>query len=488
LTSASDRTAKGRVARLGSALVVALMIAMLAPLALPANAEVSAGQHMEVFYNRQLVLLDGYPANASVRVDVFAPNGDLKGTTTQTTDGTGFLEINHVGGAPDNDCWGSTPGTPNIRPGDKVQSTVIASGDIDFTIVRDVFINDASMEPTAGVDTSNDTITIRGHVLDVVDGDIAPGADVLELRLNKSNTANTWETGPGLDQDREGRKDLRVDIGADVQADGSFTRVLRVSHDDALDVAANGADRILEWSGAAANELTVFDASEGINPGCPPFSTPTDPPPPGGGDTTAPTVSLTAPAAGARLSGTVALSADASDNVGVARVVFLANGVQVDTDPEAPYRVPWDTTAGADGSYSLTARAVDTAGNATTSAAVSVTVDNTPAADTTAPTLTKPVANPTAFTIPGASTTITTSVNEAARVEFRIINRSGRVVRTLPDGSVGAGGGSASAVWNGRNNAGNLVRAGTYRAKVWAFDIAGNRSVNKISDGITVRR
>ena len=43
-------------------------------------------------------------------------------------------------------------------------------------------------------------------------------------------------------------------------------------------------------------------------------------------DTTPPTVSMTAPAAGATVSGTVALSANASDNVGVVGVQFLVNG------------------------------------------------------------------------------------------------------------------------------------------------------------------
>ena len=46
-------------------------------------------------------------------------------------------------------------------------------------------------------------------------------------------------------------------------------------------------------------------------------------------DTTPPTVSITAPAAGASLSGSVALSADASDNVGVASVQFTVDGTPV---------------------------------------------------------------------------------------------------------------------------------------------------------------
>ena len=63
-------------------------------------------------------------------------------------------------------------------------------------------------------------------------------------------------------------------------------------------------------------------------------------------DTTPPTVSMTAPAAGATVSGTVALSANASDNVGVVGVQFLVNGVATGAeDTTSPYSVNWNTTA-----------------------------------------------------------------------------------------------------------------------------------------------
>ncbi len=45
-------------------------------------------------------------------------------------------------------------------------------------------------------------------------------------------------------------------------------------------------------------------------------------------------------------------------------------------DTSAPYSVTWDTTAATAGPHALTAVARDAAGNRTTSAAVSVTVDN----------------------------------------------------------------------------------------------------------------
>jgi YVTN family beta-propeller protein/VCBS repeat-containing protein len=94
-------------------------------------------------------------------------------------------------------------------------------------------------------------------------------------------------------------------------------------------------------------------------------------------DNTAPTVALTAPADGATVSGTVTLSAIAADNVEVAGVQFHANGVEVEAEDTAdPYSVSWDTTALTNGSYTLTAVARDTAGNTTTSAPLTVTVNN----------------------------------------------------------------------------------------------------------------
>ncbi len=94
-------------------------------------------------------------------------------------------------------------------------------------------------------------------------------------------------------------------------------------------------------------------------------------------DTTAPTVSLSAPAAGAWVRGTVALSATASDNFGVDRVEFLVNGVKVGTDYIAPYSIPWSTAGIATGSRTITARAWDTTGHSTLSSGRTVNVDNT---------------------------------------------------------------------------------------------------------------
>jgi hypothetical protein len=94
-------------------------------------------------------------------------------------------------------------------------------------------------------------------------------------------------------------------------------------------------------------------------------------------DTTPPTVSITAPLAAATVSGTVTVTATAADNVGVAGVQFLLDGVNLGAEvTAAPYTVAWTTTTAANGAHALTAVARDAAGNRTTSSGVSVTVAN----------------------------------------------------------------------------------------------------------------
>src|SRR5205807_8921718 len=96
-------------------------------------------------------------------------------------------------------------------------------------------------------------------------------------------------------------------------------------------------------------------------------------------DTTPPTVSMTAPAAGATVAGTVTVSASATDNVGVVGVQFKLDGANLGAEVTvAPYSVSWNTTTATAGAHTLTAVARDAAGNATTSPAVSVTNDTTP--------------------------------------------------------------------------------------------------------------
>ena len=96
-------------------------------------------------------------------------------------------------------------------------------------------------------------------------------------------------------------------------------------------------------------------------------------------DTTPPTVSLTAPADGAFIRATAAVTANASDpgGLGVVGVQFKLDGANLGAeDTASPYSINWDTTTASNGSHTLTAVARDGANNTTTSTAIIVTVDN----------------------------------------------------------------------------------------------------------------
>jgi hypothetical protein len=102
---------------------------------------------------------------------------------------------------------------------------------------------------------------------------------------------------------------------------------------------------------------------------------PAPPAPPS--DTSAPTVTITAPANGSSVAGIVNVTAIASDNVGVVGVQFKADGVAIGAeDTTSPYGASWDSTTVPDGAHVLTAIARDAAGNSTTALAVNVTVSN----------------------------------------------------------------------------------------------------------------
>jgi hypothetical protein len=182
-------------------------------------------------------------------------------------------------------------------------------------------------------------------------------------------------------------------------------------------------------------------------------------------DTTPPTVSLTAPANGSTISGTITLSANASDNVGVTKVEFYRDGTTlVGTATISPYSVTDNTTGLANGSHSYTAKAYDAAGNSTVSAASTVTVNN---ADTTPPTvsLTAPANGSTVSGTITLSATASDNVG-VSKVEFY---RDGTLVAT-----------DTSAPYTASDNTTSLVNGShTYTAK--AYDAAGNATTSAAS-------
>jgi YD repeat-containing protein len=172
-------------------------------------------------------------------------------------------------------------------------------------------------------------------------------------------------------------------------------------------------------------------------------------------DATAPTVSITSPAANAVVSGTVTINATAADNIAVAKVEFYIDGVLLSTDLTSPYSASWNTVSATVGIHSLTAKAYDAAGNITTSVAISVTVK-----DVTAPTVL--ITAPAAGSTVSAVTTISANASDnvgVTKVEFYVDGKLLSTDTTAP----------YSASWN---TVTATLAAHSLTAK--AYDAAGN--------------
>lgn len=176
-----------------------------------------------------------------------------------------------------------------------------------------------------------------------------------------------------------------------------------------------------------------------------------------------PTVALAAPAAPVVVGNSVELGANASDADGhVASVSFFDGGALIGTDGTAPFEVEWTPVAA--GSRTLTARATDEDGAVTTSAGVSVTVQDQGGNDTQPPTI--------RFLQPADSTAgldALTVVVEASD------NRAVVGVQFELDGTP-VGPEDTSAPWGFSIPSDEGFTGGQHEVRARARDAAGNRS------------
>lgn len=135
------------------------------------------------------------------------------------------------------------------------------------------------------------------------------------------------------------------------------------------------------------------------------------------GDTTAPSLTITAPAGGAHLRALQSVTVTTNDASGVQDVAYAVDGAPVKTVAASPFTGELDTTLWADGVHTIAVTSTDTFGNAVTKE-VSVTFDNT------APTLAlDPVATPRAT---AALVTYSTSDNLTPLSQIDVRDQDGR--------------------------------------------------------------
>jgi hypothetical protein len=143
---------------------------------------------------------------------------------------------------------------------------------------------------------------------------------------------------------------------------------------------------------------------------------------------TPPTVSVTAPASGATVSGTaVSCGANASDSNGVSQVQFFLDGAALNTDTASPYTCSFNSSTLTNGTHTLRATATDSLG-ATNSSQVSFNVSN---GTTTNPvpvvTFTRPANGATVPTSGSVGCTVTASDADGIRslqwyLDGRLVN------------------------------------------------------------------
>jgi len=169
-----------------------------------------------------------------------------------------------------------------------------------------------------------------------------------------------------------------------------------------------------------------------------------------------PTVSVAAPAPGASVSGTVSVSAEASDNDAVARVELYVDGALVSTVTSAPYLYSWNTSSLTAGAHTLAAKAYDRAGNLGESSTSAVTVVN----DALAPTV--------ALSVPGSDAALhgAVAVNASANDNTGVAR-----LELYANGTLIYAGNQAplSYSWNTA-----LVANGSYTLTARAYDATGN--------------
>jgi subtilisin family serine protease len=181
-------------------------------------------------------------------------------------------------------------------------------------------------------------------------------------------------------------------------------------------------------------------------------------------DTSAPTVSVTSPAAGTVVKGLVPIDVSATDNVSVSRVELAVNGTTYATDTSGPYGFSWDSTSVPDGNVTLTAYAYDGSGNYA-SRSVSVTVQNT--ADTLGPKVA--ISNPIANAKVTGNVNIQANASDNTRVTSVKLYIDGKLMTTSSSSSV-------SYKWNTKP-----VSSGQHTLQVDATDASGNVGTQQIT-------
>jgi subtilisin family serine protease len=336
---------------------------------------------------------------------------------------------------------------PDFTPG-QVDSTLMSSATDLGTAGRDIYfgagrldagaaLQQAAAAPAApvGGDTTKPMVAMGWPVGGTVSGTVP---------VTVTATDNVGVT----------RVELRVDgvlIGTDTASPWQFSWNSPSSPNGTVSVTATAYDAA--GNSATSSPVAITVANTVVT-----------------SDTKPPVVSIASPTGGT-VSGSIKVSVNATDNVGVTRVDLLVNNTVVGTSNVAPYAFTWNTATSPNGSVTLAARAYDAAGYVTISSII-VNVSNTTGgaavSDSTAPAVT--ISSPTSGATATSSLTVKASATDNA-------GTSGMTMRLYVDGALKGtvNGGSMSLNLNVKKFA-----KGVHTLVVTATDASGNAGTTQV--------
>jgi len=339
----------------------------------------------------QTVTVDDGIDTIPPEVTINALTSPLSGTVTVSASATDDVSVTQVDFFIDGALIGSDTvsnyevqwDTTSVTNGDHQLTARArdAAGNMTESAPLTVTVLNDSQSPTVSITSPGDGDNVSGQLLVTVSASDDVG--VTEVGLLVNGTAVGTDTTPPFE----------IIWDTITVADDRYNLVAR-----AMDAVGNSTD----------SEIVRVDVD---NSGC-------------ANDPNPPVVALTAPATGT-IGGTITVSADATDDVGVSLVSFFAGGQPIGTDATLPYDISWDTTTVPDGDINLTAEATDGC-NITVSSAVTVTVSNTAQAVFAVSTL-SPGSGAVEVDFPSAiSATFTDNVNAATvNATTFVLQRSG---------------------------------------------------------------
>jgi len=188
-------------------------------------------------------------------------------------------------------------------------------------------------------------------------------------------------------------------------------------------------------------------------------------------DLVSPIVTISAPLSQTAVSGAVTVTAVATDNIGVTAVSFFADGVGIGPQVSLPpYSIVWDSARVAPGAHTLTATAIDAAGNASVSVPVVVNViDATPPAITAL----------TESAVASYTATITWTTDEPADTQIIFVNGP------CPNVTNCAGTIANSLLTAHLVVVADLLPSTMYRYEVHSKDAAGNLAISPVRTFVT---